>query len=149
MQGNVRANNVLIRNFYFGACDEIISGNRELNKVRDELSFIDCVYGACDLNGDMSKAPIIYTNARFTGTPSASPGTRTVGAIRLGEILAGANGDIVRTFGTAMPTLGHYAEGDYVENSSGASGQPMGWRRLTTGTSHVLGVDWRPAANYP
>jgi hypothetical protein len=49
------------------------------------------------------------------------------------------------TDAAAQPTGGHWLAGDFVRNrSAGAPGQPDGWVRLTTGSSHTAGVDWRP-----
>lgn len=66
-----------------------------------------------------------------------------------------SSGDMLRHFGTgksverrsvytvaAMPTSGHYRAGDVAFPSAPAVGQPRGWTRLTTGTTHVLGTDW-------
>lgn len=58
---------------------------------------------------------------------------------------------VTRTAAAAMPTSGTYKQGDYVDNSSasiaeqgssGAGYTVAGWRRLTTGSAHVLGTDW-------
>jgi hypothetical protein len=47
---------------------------------------------------------------------------------------------------TAPPTTGTWTEGDLVENTAlSVDGNNMvleGWKRLTTGTGHVLGTDW-------
>ncbi len=49
----------------------------------------------------------------------------------------------------AMPTTGFWTPGDYVRNSSpafGTNGVPTiaGWKRLTLGSSSLLGQDWQP-----
>lgn len=49
------------------------------------------------------------------------------------------------TEAAAMPTSGYFAAGQVVENTAPAivSGKVlMGWRRLTTSSSHVLNTDW-------
>lgn len=50
---------------------------------------------------------------------------------------------------TVMPTSGTYQKGDYVENVNpsvlGAAASKyvvQGWRRLVTGSAHVLNTDW-------
>lgn len=52
-------------------------------------------------------------------------------------------------FGTAalsmhstMPSAGNYTAGDFVWNEAPALNGIMGWRRLTTGSDHVLNTDW-------
>ena len=52
----------------------------------------------------------------------------------------------------AMPTTGYYEAGEEVVRDGftpPATGAPYvsGWKRLTTGTNHVLGTDWRPILN--
>jgi nitrous oxidase accessory protein NosD len=49
----------------------------------------------------------------------------------------------------SMPTTGSYIKGDYVENTNptvqGTAGSKYviyGWKRLTTGSNHVLNTDW-------
>jgi len=47
--------------------------------------------------------------------------------------------------GTAMPTTGYYEVGETVENISppGTGTITLGWKRLTSGSNHVAGTDWR------
>lgn len=51
-----------------------------------------------------------------------------------------ASGNIVDVR-SAMPTTGSYTAGDIVLEKS-TSGEISGWKRLTTGSAHVLGTDW-------
>jgi len=51
-----------------------------------------------------------------------------------------ASGNII-DLKAAMPTTGTYTAGDIVlESTTGA--KVSGWKRLTTGSAHVLGTDW-------
>jgi hypothetical protein len=51
-----------------------------------------------------------------------------------------ASGNIIDLKAT-MPTTGTYTAGDIVlESTTGA--KVSGWKRLTTGSAHVLGTDW-------
>lgn len=51
-----------------------------------------------------------------------------------------ASGNIVNV-ASAMPSSGSYTAGDIVlENTTAA--RISGWKRLTTGSNHVLGTDW-------
>jgi hypothetical protein len=43
----------------------------------------------------------------------------------------------------SIPTTGSYTAGDIVLESSSTYSNPSGWKRLTTGSSHVLGTDWK------
>lgn len=50
---------------------------------------------------------------------------------------------------SSMPTSGSYAKGDFVKNSNPVEQGTLGfkyyidgWKRLTSGTSHVLNTDW-------
>jgi hypothetical protein len=43
-----------------------------------------------------------------------------------------------------MPTSGKYVRGTFVQAVSGTG--VLGWQRLTTGTSHVAGTDWKTVA---
>lgn len=47
----------------------------------------------------------------------------------------------------AMPTSGFYRQGSRALKRNCAIGQPQGWARLTTGSSHVLGTDWAALPN--
>lgn len=50
------------------------------------------------------------------------------------------------TSATAMPTSGTYVAGHWVANSAPVAGigdTVLGWLRLTTGSSNVLGTDWQ------
>ena len=42
---------------------------------------------------------------------------------------------------TAMPSTGSYTQGDVIVEKS-VNGTLSGWKRLTTGSAHVLGTDW-------
>jgi len=48
---------------------------------------------------------------------------------------------------SSMPTTGTYVKGDVVTNCEPAIGSPKGWRRLVSGSAHVLGVDWASEGN--
>lgn len=48
----------------------------------------------------------------------------------------------VSTSAAAMPSLGSWAQGDYVANNTPAANGVLGWLRLTTGSAHVAGTDW-------
>lgn len=45
-------------------------------------------------------------------------------------------------YGSAMPTTGTWAQGDFVQKTNATSGGIFGWRRITTGSNNVLGTDW-------
>ena len=47
------------------------------------------------------------------------------------------------TYRTAMPTSGAWTIGDVVYNKGTDISTVGGWRRLTTGSTHVLGTDWK------
>jgi hypothetical protein len=51
------------------------------------------------------------------------------------------------TYSAAIPTAGAYTAGDIVYNTGttqdGNNMHVLGWRRLTTGTGHILNTDWR------
>ena len=60
-----------------------------------------------------------------------------------------------RVRGSAMPTNGKYAKGHFVENINPYSSTDTkgsffvsGWKRLTNGSSHVLGTDWVEVKQY-
>lgn len=44
---------------------------------------------------------------------------------------------------SAMPASGTYVPGHVVTNTSATSTSALGWARLTLGSGHVLGTDWR------
>lgn len=44
----------------------------------------------------------------------------------------------------SIPTAGRYVHGTFVQSNSGTA--IMGWYRLTTGTAHVSGTDWKTVA---
>ncbi|MFH0903317.1 MAG: hypothetical protein V2A73_22030 [Pseudomonadota bacterium] len=51
-----------------------------------------------------------------------------------------------------MPDSGYYTKGEWIDNiNPSEQGNPgskyvvLGWRRLTTGSNHVPGVDWLEA----
>lgn len=46
----------------------------------------------------------------------------------------------------AIPTSGWYAVGDFVHCTDPATANVYGWSRLTTGTAHVAGTDWKTIA---
>jgi len=84
------------------------------------------------------------------------PGGRLV--LRGGDTLRVTRNDQINKFifaatigelrGGQMPTTGRYYEGEFVRNVNSGSifsgpGVTLGWYRLTTGTSHVAGTDWR------
>ncbi len=54
---------------------------------------------------------------------------------------------IAVTFSAAIPTTGSFNAGDIVYNTGttqdGNNMSVLGWRRLTTGSGHVLNTDWR------
>jgi len=51
-----------------------------------------------------------------------------------------ASGNLV-DIKTAMPSTGSYTQGDVIVEKS-VNGTLSGWKRLTTGSAHVLGTDW-------
>ena len=51
-----------------------------------------------------------------------------------------AGGNIV-DIRSAVPTTGSYTQGDVVIEKS-TNSELAGWKRLTTGSDHVLGTDW-------
>jgi hypothetical protein len=42
----------------------------------------------------------------------------------------------------SIPTTGTYTAGQVILNSTSILGEISGWKRVTTGSSHVLGTDW-------
>lgn len=50
--------------------------------------------------------------------------------------------NVCQTDSNAMPTSGTYVAGHRVYNNTQSPVGPRSWFRLTTGSSHVLGVDW-------
>ena len=44
---------------------------------------------------------------------------------------------------TAIPTKGYFEIGDFVLNVGPSVATVRGWRRITTGTNHVLNTDWK------
>ncbi|UAW07791.1 hypothetical protein PVJ1_00057 [Psychrobacillus phage PVJ1] len=98
-------------------------------------------------------------NTNFTvylqtaGTPTA-PVTLYIADIQiyLGDevsYLLGKTTGYIRTESNVIPTSGYYVKGDYIENTNpnilGTSPNKYivnGWKRLTTGTTHVLNTDW-------
>lgn len=48
----------------------------------------------------------------------------------------------ISTSAAAMPSLGSWAQGDYVANNAPTANGVLGWLRLTTGSGHVAGTDW-------
>lgn len=42
-----------------------------------------------------------------------------------------------------IPTTGYFRRGAYVQNVGSTVATIKGWKRLTTGTAHVLNVDWK------
>jgi hypothetical protein len=43
---------------------------------------------------------------------------------------------------TSIPTTGTYTSGDIVIDKTSVLGEISGWKRVTTGSGHVLGTDW-------
>lgn len=43
---------------------------------------------------------------------------------------------------TSIPTTGTYTSGDIVIDKTSTLGEISGWKRVTTGSGHVLGTDW-------
>lgn len=51
--------------------------------------------------------------------------------------------NVCSTDASAMPTTGYYLAGHFVHNSTPTGGAPIyGWQRITTGSAHVINVDW-------
>lgn len=51
-----------------------------------------------------------------------------------------------QAYASAIPTTGSYVRGDFVWNSAPAAAGTLGWSRLTTGSGHVDGTDWKAIA---
>lgn len=47
----------------------------------------------------------------------------------------------IQMFSAAMPATGKYVVGTFIRAASGTT--LLGWQRLTTGTAHVAGTDWK------
>jgi hypothetical protein len=47
---------------------------------------------------------------------------------------------------TAQPSSGTYMKGQFIRNSDPAATAVFGWLRLTTGSTHVAGTDWKAIA---
>lgn len=58
-----------------------------------------------------------------------------------------ASRDPCDAYVAAMPAAGSWVTGDTAWLSPPVIGQPQGWRRLTTGSAHVLGTDWAALPN--
>lgn len=83
--------------------------------------------------GPMTELYVIASTVVFSG--DLPPNDTTLG--------------VSRTYGSAMPVSGTYGKGSFVENllptligTSPNQYTIAGWRRLTTGSAHVLGTDW-------
>ncbi|MFC3569207.1 right-handed parallel beta-helix repeat-containing protein [Paracoccus simplex] len=77
-------------------------------------------------------ANVPFDYARVGSDPSAAD---------FGQVLG-----MTDRFGSTMPTTGHYIAGQIVSAPNPISGSGYiidGWYRLTTGSGHVAGTDWR------
>lgn len=115
-------------------------------------------------NGDVFEASDPYVNVGADGSPtSAAPNvfiTTKCVSIGLGtdrQIDGAVIGNAIKTtsYVTAIPTSGSYVAGHTAINTShtevGTAGSKYvveKWRRLTTGSGHVLNTDWREYRTY-
>lgn len=115
------------------------------------------------------------TEAQWSATYASNPGVYEGAIIRRKEVRAGSVDASFHQLWTsdgtswyrvvtserglgwaaAMPTSGSYTQGDIVFNrnptivgSAGLRYTVLGWRRITTGSSHVLGTDWTEMREY-
>ena len=107
---------------------------------------------------------IVYSDFVSVGDNASNKGVRDIGYPTCNMIIP-IDGDptsptyempiMPRVRGSAMPTTGKYAKGHFVENINPYSSTDTkgsffvnGWKRLTNGSSHVLGTDWVEVKQY-
>jgi hypothetical protein len=126
----------VIRGNRFRNClKPIAAGGGSISDVRDNLYFWDFVnakgIGAIHNNYD-------YGNQHFwvDSDPTSAA---------YGEHSTTADGAFVQV-AAAVPTTGYFYKGQFVEFTAptldGDGRYLSGWRRLTTGSAHVVGTDW-------
>lgn len=98
------------------------------NVVKGEVAGISTAAGNKGI-GDVLAAGERWTYLQVDQTPTS--GTYN-------EVLSGPGAEY-----TAQPSSGYWVRGEFVKNGDPASTAVLGWVRLTTGSGHVAGTDWK------
>lgn len=124
---------------FLSASNEAIQASRAYNQYLDPLTGSVFAYFGTSSANRIFHFTGPFTNQKF-GRSTGQVNAAYFDHFFVGNGIANAR---LFTNATTMPTSGEYAKGDFVMNSNpNATSGIFGWYRITTGTTHIAGVDW-------